>query len=439
MEYLSDGIADSIISSLSQIVDLKVSSSTSVRRYKGKQIDPQIVAAELGVRAVLVGRLLQPGETLSIRVELVDTQDNTQLWGEQYSRQPDEILALQEDIAQEISDKLRLQLSGEEQAQLAEQGTTNPEAYQAYLRGQHHFGRRNDSEDNRERELEKAIEYFEQAIEEDSTYANAYAGLSDTYSMQAAYAIRTTQEVHPMAIAAAQKALDLDPTLAEAHNVMGAIKRQNWDWNGAEAEFKQALELNPNSVRTLRSYANSLRAQRRFDESIVEIRKAHALDPLSSDLSAQIGWGLLYNKEYDAAAEQFQKTLELDPGYPSAMGGLTQVYWWTGEHEKAIAQVEQIGTPDSLQNAAFFRHLLSGNRAEAARTIENWPSPLQSHWKAGRYVMLGDKDRALELLENALDDGYASVMWANAYLQFDPLRSDPRFQDLLKRMNLMEP
>ena len=139
MEYLSDGIADSIISSLSQIVDLKVSSSTSVRRYKGKQIDPQVIAAELGVRAVLVGRLLQPGDTLSIRVELVDTQDNTQLWGEQYSRQPDEILALQEDIAREISDKLHLQLSGEEQAQLAKQGTTNPEAYQAYLRGQHHM------------------------------------------------------------------------------------------------------------------------------------------------------------------------------------------------------------------------------------------------------------------------------------------------------------
>ena len=244
MEYLSDGIADSIISSLSQIVDLKVSSSTSVRRYKGKQIDPQVIAAELGVRAVLVGRLLQPGDTLSIRVELVDTQDNTQLWGEQYSRQPDEILALQEDIAREISDKLRLQLSGEEQAQLAKQGTTNPEAYQAYLRGQHHMIPR--SADG----FEKALEYFDQAIEKDPTYANAYVGLADTYYLQAQYAIRTIQEVYPLEMAAALKALEINPTLAEAHTVMGQIKRHDWDWAGADANFKRALELNPNSLRT---------------------------------------------------------------------------------------------------------------------------------------------------------------------------------------------
>jgi len=437
LEYLSDGIANSIISSLSQISNLKVMSSSSVRRYKGTNADPQVVAEELGVGAVLLGRVLQPGDTLSIQVELVDTQDNTQLWGEQYSRQPDEILALQEDIAREISDKLRLQLSGEDQAQLAKQGTANPEAYEAFLRGQHHFSRRNDSIEDRERELENAIKYFEKAIEEDPTYAMAYTGLADTYTLQASNAIRTVQEVSPLAMAAAQKALDLDPTHAETHTVMANIKRQQWDWNGAEAEFKQALELNPNSVRTLRSYGNSLRARRRFDESIAELKKAHALDPPSSDFSAQVGWGLLYKRDYDAATEQFQKTLELDPGYMSAMGGLGQVYWWTGEHEKAIAQEEQIGTPGGLQMAALYRHLSSGNRAEAARTIENWPPPqLQPHTEAGFYVMLGDEDRAIELLETALDEGYAGVMWANAYLFFDPLRDDPRFQDLLRRMNL---
>ena len=436
MEYLSDGIADSIISSLSQIVDLKVSSSTSVRRYKGKPIDPQIVAAELGVRAVLVGRLLQPGETLSIRVELVDTQDNTQLWGEQYSRQPDEILALQQDIAREISDKLRLQLSGEDQAQLSKQGTTNPEAYQAYLRGQHHFSRRNDARNDLERELEKAIEYFEQAIEEDPTYAMAYTGLADTYTLQASNAIRTTQEADPLALAAVRKALSLDPTLAEAHTVMAAIQRHNWDWSGAEEEYQRALELNPNSVRTLHSYALSLRVQRRFDESIVELRKAQALDPLSSGLSFQIGFGLLLNKEYDTAIEQYQKTLELDPGDVGTMGAVARAYWRKGEHEKAIAQMETIASPVSLHRAVLLRHLLSGNREEAARTIESWPVPLQPHSEASLYVMLGDEDRAIELLETALDEGYASVMWANAYLEFDPLRDDPRFQDLLRRMNL---
>ena len=168
-----------------------------------------------------------------------------------------------------------------------------------------------------------------------------------------------------------------------------------------------------------------------------ELRKAKALDPLSQELFMHIGNGLLYNKEFDAAIEQFQKTLELFPGYLRAEGGLAQVYWWKGEHEQAIAQDEQIGEPGNLQRAVFLRHLLSGNRAEAARTIENWPPPeLQPQIKAGFYVMLGDKDRAIELLEKGLSDGYASVQWANVWNQFDPLRDDPRFVDLLRRMNL---
>ena len=430
MEYLSDGIADSIISSLSQIVDLKVSSSTSVRRYKGKQIDPQVIAAELGVRAVLVGRLLQPGDTLSIRVELVDTQDNTQLWGEQYSRQPDEILALQEDIAREISDKLRLQLSGEEQAQLAKQGTTNPEAYQAYLRGQHHMIPR--SADG----FEKALEYFDQAIEKDPTYANAYVGLADTYYLQAQYAIRTIQEVYPLEMAAALKALEINPTLAEAHTVMGQIKRHDWDWAGADANFKRALELNPNSLRTLKTYASSFRVRRRFDEALALHRKAQVLDPLSIPINTDIAVELSMMKEHDAAIEQFQKTLELDPSSTGVNRSLMSAYWNKGEHEKAIAQAENAPTPYNLQLAVLFRHLLSGNRAEAVRAIENWGSRLQPQVKASYYALLGDKDRAIELLENGLDEGYPGVMWANAWLSFEPLRDDPRFQDLLLRMNL---
>ena len=430
MEYLSDGIADSIISSLSQIVDLKVSSSTSVRRYKGKQIDPQVIAAELGVRAVLVGRLLQPGDTLSIRVELVDTQDNTQLWGEQYSRQPDEILALQEDIAREISDKLRLQLSGEEQAQLAKQGTTNPEAYQAYLRGQHHMIPR--SADG----FEKALEYFDQAIEKDPTYANAYVGLADTYYLQAQYAIRTIQEVYPLEMAAALKALEINPTLAEAHTVMGQIKRHDWDWAGADANFKRALELNPNSLRTLKTYASSFRVRRRFDEALALHRKAQVLDPLSIPINTDIAVELSMMKEHDAAIEQFQKTLELDPSSTGVNRSLMSAYWNKGEHEKAIAQAENAPTPYNLQLAVLFRHLLSGNRAEAVRAIETWGSRLQPQVKASYYALLGDKDRAIELLENGLDEGYPGVMWANAWLSFEPLRDDPRFQDLLLRMNL---
>ena len=259
--------------------------------------DPQVVAEELGVGAVLLGRVLQPGEAFSIRVELVDTSDNTQIWGEQYSRQPSEILALQEEIAREISEKLRLRLSGDEQAQLVNQGTTNPEAYQAYLRGQHHLSQRTGEG------FEKAIEYFDQAIEGDPTYAKAYVGLADSYTLQASYAYRTINEVHPLEMAAALKALEIDPTLAEAHTIMAAIKRHDWDWNGAEAEYKRALELNPNSFRTHQGYSNLLKAQRRFDEALAGHRKALDLDPLSVQINSNIGSTLLFKKEYDAAIE----------------------------------------------------------------------------------------------------------------------------------------
>ena len=336
LEYLSDGIADSIISSLSQIASLKVMSSSAVRRYKGAIADPQLVGDELGVRAVLWGRLLQPGDAFSIRVELVDAQDNTQIWGAQFSRQLDEILSFQEEIAQEISQKLRLQISGEEQAQLVVQGTQNPEAYQAYLKGQYHWNQRTGEG------FEKAIEYFNQAIEEDSTYAKAYAGLADTYFLQASYAYRTISEVYALEMAAALKALEIDPTLAEAYTAMGLIKGHVWDWNGSEAAFKRALELNPDSVRSRQAYSISLRVRRRFDEALEELRKAQALDPLSVLINTNIATTYLVNKEYDAAIEQYQEVLELNSSFEVANQWLAFAYWYKGEHEKAIAQAERL-------------------------------------------------------------------------------------------------
>jgi len=379
----------------------------------------------------MMGRILQAGDNLSINVELIDTQDNTQLWGGQYERELAEILDVKQEIAQEISAKLRLQLSGEEQAQLTKQGTTNPEAYQAYLRGQHHLVNRTGEG------FDKAIESFNQAIEEDSTYAEAYVGLADTYYLQASYAHRTINEVYPLEMAAARKALEIDPTLAEAHAVMAQIMRHDWDWTGAEAEFKRALELNPNSFNSHRSYAVLLVVEGRFDEALVEINKALNLDPLSIGSNSFIGTIYLLKKEYDTAIEQLQKTLELDPRHNNTHWWLWLAYWGKGEREKALEYAEKFASlGGSLQLPVFFRHVLSGNRVEAARTIENWGAPLQPQRKAELYLMLGDKDRAIELLTNALDEGYASVMWANTWPYFDTLRDDPRFQDLLRRMNL---
>jgi len=285
--------------------------------------------------------------------------------------------------------------------------------------------------------FEKAIEYFNQAIEEDSTYAEAYAGLADTYFLQASYAHRTISEVYPLEMAAALKALEIDTTLAEAHAVMGLIKRHDWDWAGADASYKRALELNPNSLRTLKSYASSLRVRRRFDEALALHRKAQALDPLSIPINQDIATELSMMKEHDAAIEQFQRTLELDPNSAGVNGELGWTYWLKGEHEKAIDYAERSASLGwSPQFPIFLRHVSSGNRAEAVRTLENWGSRMQPQVKARYYAMLGDKDRAIELLENGLDEGYSGVMWANAWIPFDPIRDDPRFQELLRRMNL---
>jgi len=403
-------------------------SSSAVRRYKGTNVDPQVVAEELGVRAVMLGRILRPGDAFSIRVELVDAQDNTQIWGEQYSRQPDEILSLQEEIAQEISQKLRLQISREEQAQLAVQGTQSPEAYQAYLKGLYHWNQRS------EEGFDRAIEYFNEAIAEDPTYAKAYATLADTYYLLASS--RTIKEMYPLEMAAALKALEIDPRLAEAHAVMGLIKRHDLDWSGAETAFKRAIELNPNSSRSHHSYANFLRGQRRFDEALSELRKAQVLDPLSPPINQDIGSTLLFKKEYDEAIKQLQETLEIDPRRGATHYWLVRAYWFGGQREDAIAAAERGASLGINQPAVFFGHVVSGNREEAIRTLENWTGqPPQV--KAARYAILGDKDRTLELLENALDEGYSGVIWANVWPEFDPLRDDPRFQDLLRRMNLL--
>jgi len=427
MEYLSDGIADSIISSLSQIANLKVLSSTAVRRYKGKDIDPQVVADELGVRAVLVGRVLQSGAALSINVELVDTQDNTQLWGEQYERELAEILAVKQEIAQEISEKLRLQLSGEEQGQLAKRGTENPEAYQDYLRGRYH---------SNPASPEKAIEYFNQAIDKDPNYAQAYSGLADSYILQAVVRGRTIGEFYQRELLAAQKALELDDTLAEAHTSMGRVKGgHGWDWASGEEHLKRAIELNPNYEAAYSSYAHQLSRQGRLNEAIAEMKKALALDPVGMRTNVHLGELLIYNRQYDEAIEQLQKALELRAD-SSAPFFLIRAYWHNGMYEEAIAQAEKLASLGGNQTRpVLLRQVASGNRAEAMRTLENWEG-LSPDRRAAYYAMLGENDMAIEWLTKAVDERYHTVTSAKVEPAFDPLRDDPRFHDLLLRMNL---
>jgi len=421
LEYLSDGIADSIISSLSQIADLKVMSSSAVRRYKGATVDAQVVADELGVRAVLVGRVLQSGAALSINVELVDTQDNTQLWGEQYERELAEILDVKREIAKEISEKLRLQLSGEEQSQLAKQGTENPEAYQDYLRGRYHWERRTPES------FQLAIDYFNEAIDKDPNYAHAYTGLADTYFLQAVYSGRSVNEFYELELGAAEKALELDDTLAEAHASMGSIKGMHeWDWSTGEEHFRRAIELNPNYFRAHQTYANVLVAQGRLDEAWEEIQRAQTLDPASLQLNDEIGRWLMFKDRYDEAIEHLEGLME------RGSWTLIWAYWAKGNYEMAVETAER----DYPEISSVLRHVFSGNRLEAETSILGLTTTFQPRTIAMLYAVLGDKDQAIEWLSKAVDEHYHNAIWIKVFPTYAPLRDDPRFQDLLRRMNL---
>ncbi len=434
LEYLSDGLSDSIISSLSKIANLRVMSSTSVRRYKGVPPDPQVIADELNVRAVLVGRVLQAADDLSINVELIDTQTNAQLWGEQYERKLAEILGVKQEIAKEVSERLRLQISGEDQGQLAKQGTENPEAYQDYLRGRYHSNQRTLEA------LEIGIEYFNKAIDKDPNYAQAYAGLADSYFLQGIpSAGPTLSEVHEPAVSAAQKALQLDDSLAEAHTAMGRLKGSyEWDWTASGEHLRRAIELNPSYGAAHLTLATHLARHGQFEEGIAELKKAIELDPLSRSNITQLGRLYRFNRQYDQAIEQFHKANEIVPDSALTRGNLVSAYWLNGMYQEAIAESEMI---DSLQDkpnsefTTFYRQLALGNRAEAIEILENWEG-LSSSGKASRYALLGEKDLAIEWLTQAADERDNTATWAKVNPFFDSLRDDPRFQDLLRRMNL---
>ena len=433
MEYLSDGAAQSIIYGLSQLPQVRVIPFSSVLAYKGKTLDTQQVAEDLGVRALLLGRLNQQGDNLLVNVELIDTEVNSVLWGEQYNQKATELLAVQEKIAMEISDNLRWQLSGEDQSQMMKQGTQDPEAYRSYLEGRYWWNKRNRDG------FERAVELFNEAIEEDPLYAQAYAGLADTYSLLAFYYHRAPEEAFPQARAAAQRALEIDDSLAETHTSLGFIKMgYEWDWAGSEADFKRAIELNPNYPTAHHWYGTFLAAQGRLDEGIEETSKAQTLDPLSPEI-AKLNGNFFWKGQYDEAIEQVQRALELNPNLPAANELLTWAYWEKGMHEEAIVQSEIWASVDPRRasvTSVFLRFLVSRNRAEAIAAFRD-SDQIPAWFKAMYYMLVGEEDRrALEWLTQAIDERDPWAAWINVNSRFDPLHDDPRFHDLLRRMNL---
>jgi len=441
LEYLSEGMPESIISSLQQLSSLKkVIALSSVMRYKGKDADPQVVRQELGVDAVLISKINQLEDELSIRVELVRTGDNSRIWGEQYRRKASEIFNVQEEISSAIAENLRLKLGGEEKRRLAKRYTENPAAYQDYLTGRFYWNKR-----TKEGVL-KGLEYFNRAIEKDPRYALAYAGLADSYALMGRYSYLSPMEAYPKGVEAAERALEIDKTLGEAHTSLAFIKRyHDFDWAAAEKEFRLALEFSPNYATAHHWYALQLSMLGRHGEAIAEIKRAVDLDPLSLIINTNVAWVQYFARDYDRAIETFKKTLEMEPSYALAHERLGQTYLEKGLFVEAIAELGKAVnfSPGNTEILAALGHALAayGKREEARKILERLnelskDAYVSAYDKATVYLGLGDDDKALEYLEKAYEEraGYVSIIRADLRLQ--RLHTNPRFIALLKKMNL---
>jgi TolB-like protein/Tfp pilus assembly protein PilF len=448
MEYLSDGITEGIIDRLSGLPNVKVISRTSAFRYKQRDVELLKVGRELGVQALVTGRVTQRGDDLSVSAELVDAREDKQLWGEQYSRKLADIASIQQEIATAISGNLRVRLSSEERTRLNKSFATNPEAYQLYLKGRYHANQATAAG------LKKSIEYFEQAIDKDPGYALAYAGLADSYSaLGGGWLYLSPSDSFPKAKAAARKALELDDTLAEAHAALAyAVYFADWDWSDAEREFKQAIERNPNSALSHDRYAECLKSRLRFGESMAEAQRAQELDPLSPEIVSQVGVVFLLTRRYDESIAQFQKALDLNPNLPVVRALLAWAYALKRMYPQALGEYDKIPDQDkavAAQNQLVadglgWVYALSGRRADALKIAKEFMD-LSSHayvdfyQVAGIYAGLGDKDEAFRLLEKGYQEHSATM----PYLSVDPfwygMRSDPRYADLLRRMGLPQP
>ena len=439
-EYRSDGLTESIINDLAQLPALRVIARSSAFRYKGKETDPLVAGKELGVRAVLTGRLLQRGDGLTISVELTDVRENKQLWGQQYEQKAVDLLVMQRNIVKDISANLRLKLSGAEQNRVNKHYTENSAAYQLYLKGRFYWNERTAEA------LKKSIDYFNQAIELDPGDALSWAGLADTFVLIPNYSAGAPQEFYPKAKAAARRALELDETLAEAHTSL-AQALFAYDWNFAESnrEFQRALELNPNYATARHWYANSvLLAMGRFDEAIAEGKRARELDPLSLIINADLGADYFYAGRFDDAIEQLRKTIEMDQNFYTARYFLGMAYAMKGAFPEAIAEYKraQLLSDDPFV-LAYLGHAeaASGERSEALKTLAELEAIAKRRYVpaysfAILYAAIGDKDQAFKWLERLYQDRAFDI----AYLQVDPffdtLRNDSRFTDLVKRVGL---
>jgi serine/threonine protein kinase/tetratricopeptide (TPR) repeat protein len=438
-EYLSDGITESVINNLSRLGTLRLTARSTVFRYKGKEIDPQKVGQELGVDAVLTGRLVQRGDTLAVQTDLVKVSDGSQIWGEQYNRRFSDLVSLQSEISRDVSQKLRARLSGADEQKLTKNYTANPEAYRLYLKGRYHVWKVTRSQ------IQTGISYFRQAIQVDPSYALAYAGLAEGYRSLGLAGEMAPKEVFPQAKAAAQRAIELDDTLAEAHAVLGyIIFWHDWDWKAAEDEIKRAVELNPDSAEAHHSYAHLLSNTGRHREALAESKRARELDPLDLRINAIGGQFLIHAGQADEALALLQKVMELDSAHWLAHSFSASAYIEKGMFDQAIAEARKArelpghssSAPTGFLGFALAR---SGKHSEARALLEEALNSAREQYVSGYtialvYNGLGEHDQAIAWLEKGYQNREPRMTFLKVEPKWNNLRADPRFQDLLRRV-----
>src|SRR5437588_1556049 len=439
-EYLSDGLTEGIINSLTQLPRLKVIARSSVFRYKGKETDPFMAGKELGVRAILTGRIVQRGDNITISTELVDVRDNKQLWGEQYTEKVSDLMSLQRDIAGKIVGNLRLKISGEEHNRMMKHYTDNAEAYRLYLKGRFYWNKRNAES------LKKSIDYFNQAIEKDPNFALAYSGLADAYGLLPNYSGGSPQEFAPKAKAAAKKAIELDDNLAEAHTSLATMLADyDWNWAEGEKEFKKAIALNPNYATAHQWYSDGpLLSEGRFEEANAEMKRAQELDPLSLIINAEVGANYIYERQYDKAIEQLRKTIELDANFYYARWNLGFAYSMKGSFSEALTEYKiafKLSNDPSIVGLVGNAYARSGHRGEALKTLEQLKELSKQTYVDPNafvqiYVGLDDKEQAFQWLEKCYQDHAPEMAFVKIDPLLDSLRSDPRLADFVHRVGL---
>ena len=435
-EYFSDGMTESLINNLSRLPQLKVIARTSAFRYKAKETDPLRAGKELRVRNVLTGRVLQRGDVLIVQADLLDVESGSQIWGERFNRKFSDVFLIQEGISREISEKLRLKLTNEQEQTLQKRQTTSVEAYQSYLKGRYYWNKRTPEN------MQKAIQFFQQAIDTDPAYGEAYVGLAESFAVLSQYADPRT--LMPRAKSSALKALEIDPNLGEAYSALAFVKAYHeWDWAGAEQEFQKAIRLNPNYATTYHWYGLVLTALGRFEEAKTQFARAIQIDPLSLIINVADAGTSVYMGDTKGAKSLVQKVLELDPNFVPALNLLAMIYHLENQHAKALElRIKMFQMMGDAKLAQETQSILGREGVEAAQRhiLETWerePRPYIQPWlMALVHSSFQNKERALYWLEKSFERRDTELIFMNVSGVFDFLRDDPRFQSMVQKMNL---